>query len=312
MLSARRETVVDRDDALVRDHVARNPAADADGVESLPVDEPVDLDLLRFVRRERRQDGRGSVDRVSSHPRARRVGAHPGGADVDTHGSVAAALDESAGGFAEDGEVAGEQVRPVAGQSPEAVEVGSDLLVVVPDPGHVDDRVGELRGKLQLHRDPALHVDGAPAPEHVALQPSRQIVVHRHGVDVAGNDHPALATQPCAGDHRVAVPDDLEMREAAERLLDRIRQRSLVAGHRLDVAHRPGDLGGGCGQVKAGHAASLMVGSLEVWPNEMRGDTGLRQSLATGRCSTPGFPSLLWAPSRPTATRIWRPPSWRR
>ena len=44
-----REPVVDGDDALVGDHVAGDPAADADGVEALAVDEPLDLDLAGLI-----------------------------------------------------------------------------------------------------------------------------------------------------------------------------------------------------------------------------------------------------------------------
>ena len=56
----------------------------------------------------------------------------------------------------------------MTGEPPESVELGRDLFVVVPHPGHVDDGVAELERELQLHGDPGLHVDG-PTPVEPAV-----------------------------------------------------------------------------------------------------------------------------------------------
>src|SRR5690606_36739639 len=115
-----------------------------------------------------------------------------------------------------------------------------DLLVVVPDPGHVDGWRHQLRSELQLHCDASLHVDGAPTPQVVdpvdGLEARRQVVVQRNGVDVTGNHHALGPSQVRAGDHGVTVADDLQVRASAQTCLDHIRYRRLVAGHRLDVA----------------------------------------------------------------------------
>ena len=53
-----------------------------------------------------------------------------------------------------------------------------------------------------------------------------------------------------AGDDRVAVADDLEMVEAAERRLDVVGEPLLVARHRLDVAELAGEVDGRSAEVE--------------------------------------------------------------
>jgi hypothetical protein len=86
-------TVVDVDHRLVRDDVAGDAARETDGVEPLPIDEAVDLDLARNVRCERVQDGRDLVDRVVTDPAACGVRAESECADLDAQIAVAAPLD---------------------------------------------------------------------------------------------------------------------------------------------------------------------------------------------------------------------------
>ncbi len=92
------------------------------------------------------------------------MGAHAGGADESTQRSVASALNLTVARLAQDGEVAGEQVRPVACEPAEPVEIGVDLLVVVPHPRDVHRGLGQLNGELELHRHTGLHVDRAATP----------------------------------------------------------------------------------------------------------------------------------------------------
>ena len=72
----------------------------------------------------------------------------------------------------------------------EAVVLGRDLLARVEDVGHVDGRFGDGLGQREHHRQPALHVGAAEAPEHVAVDAGVGVAVHRHGVGVAGEEHP--------------------------------------------------------------------------------------------------------------------------
>ena len=143
------------------------------------------------------------------------MGAAAVGRDVDAEGAVASALDLGVGRLGQDREVGGEQLGPVGGEAAQPVECGLDLLVVVPDPGDVDGRLGELRGEREHDRAAALHVDGAAAPEDAVLASTRQVVVDRDGVDVARDHDPLCAAEVGAGDDRVAVADHLEVREPA-------------------------------------------------------------------------------------------------
>ncbi len=84
----------------------------------------------------------------------------------------------------------------------------------------------------------------------VAVEPGRQVARERHGVDVAG-DHDALgATEVGAGDDRVPVALHLEVGQRAQRRLDRVGERALVAAHRLDVDEGLGQLHGVDAQIK--------------------------------------------------------------
>ena len=50
-----------------------------------------------------------------------------------------------------------------------------------------------------------------------------------HGVEVAGQHDPLGVPEVGAGDHGVPVTDDRQVREAGQRLLDRVRDLPLGA-----------------------------------------------------------------------------------
>ena len=139
------------------------------------------------------------------------------------------------------------------GDPAEAVLVRLDLLVVVEDVGHVAVGLGQVGGQPELHGDAALHVGGAAAVDPAALDPARQVAAERHRVDVAGEDDPLGAAQRRARDDGVAVAVDGQVRYVAQRPLDQVGQRRLVAADRLDVAQGDGQVGAGQGQVESGH-----------------------------------------------------------
>ena len=58
-----------------RDHVRSDAALDTDRADDLAEDEPVDLDVVRLLRRERLQPARELVDRVDARPGACRMRA---------------------------------------------------------------------------------------------------------------------------------------------------------------------------------------------------------------------------------------------
>ena len=174
------------------------------------------------------------MDGVAAHPRPRRVRTLPAQGDLHPQRALAPCLQLAAGGFAEDGHVAGEQVGPVADEVGEAVVLGGDLLARVEDVGDVDGGIGDGLGEGEHHRQAALHVGAAEAPQHVAVDAGVGVAVHRHGVGVAGEDHPHRTVEVGPGDEVGADPLDREVRLAAETGLEVIDERSLGVAHRRD------------------------------------------------------------------------------
>ena len=124
------------------------------------------------------------------------------------------------GGLEEHGEVGvGDQLGSLLLDVQQPVVLRVDLLGLVEHERDVAAGLGHLVGDPEHDGDPALHVDGAPAPEHLSPggvdPPGRQ--VHRvggqrHGVDVAGEHHALVAPELGAGHHRVADAGHLEVR----------------------------------------------------------------------------------------------------
>ena len=85
-----------------------------------------------------------------------------------------------------------------------------DLLAVVHHQREVVFRVNDRRGQVKEDRIAGLHVRGAAAVKLVAVKPAGQVVRGRDGVGVAGEQHPRRPAQVRAGQHGVAVADDLE------------------------------------------------------------------------------------------------------
>ena len=177
----------------------------------------------------------------------------PGGADVDAQRALAARLDGGVAGLHQDREVGLQQVRVALGELAQPVVDRVDLLGLVEDEGQVAVRLGHVGGELEHHRVAALHVAGAEAVQDAVLEARGQVVVERHGVEVTGDDHALAAAELGAGDDRVAAPGDGEVREAAQRGLDRVGDLLLVVAHRLDVDELLGQGDDVGGQVEVGH-----------------------------------------------------------
>src|SRR5699024_7765027 len=94
-------------------------------------------------------------------------------------------------------------------------------------------------GDGQLHGHAGLHVARTAAPDDVpAVQDAavrRQIVLDGHRVEVPRDQHALVASQTGAGDQRVAVAHDLQIRaltcgEHPEDAFDRVRDPGFVTG----------------------------------------------------------------------------------
>ena len=82
---------------------------------------------------------------------------------------------------------------------------------------------------------------------------------------MAGDDHPFGVAESRAGDDGIAIPDDLEMIETGKGRDDRVRDESLVARHRLDVAQLPRQLDRGGGQIELGNGLRCDLVSIGDW-----------------------------------------------
>ena len=122
---------------------------------------------------------------------------------------------------------------------PSPLQLGSDLLVVVEDPGDVPLRRIEGGRTGELDRHAALHVTGASPPDLqlVALAPGpvRHVAGDRHRVQVARDHHPVGTAELGPGHHDVAVADHLEMPVRTQCRLDRVGDLLLAPTDRLDV-----------------------------------------------------------------------------
>jgi hypothetical protein len=238
------EPVVHRDDALVGKHVAGDATADEHRVEPLVVLQPVDHRLARLERIEPGQHVRGAVDRVDALPAARGVGTLPRRTHVDPHRALATALDVRSRRLHQDREVRGHQLGVGLAEDVEAVELLLDLLGVVEDERQVAVGLADGRGEPKDDGVASLHVAGAEAVQQAALPPCRQVVVERHRVEVTGDHDPLAAPELGPGHDRVAVSGHREVRQPAQRGLDGVGDRLLVAADRLDVDELLGERDG--------------------------------------------------------------------
>ncbi len=199
------------------------------------VAQPVDFGLPGRVRAQHVEDVARLVDRVTPHPRARGVRPLARGGDLGAQRALASSLDLAGAGLHQDREVAGEQFRAVPAEPQQPVAFGGDLLAVVEDVRNVPDGRGEVRGQPQLHRYSGFHVRGAAAVEAGSLGARGNVAGQRHRVDVPGQDHPFRPPEFGPRHDRVAVAADVQVRQQAQRGLDRVRQRAFFAADRGNV-----------------------------------------------------------------------------
>ena len=184
----------------------------------------------------------------------------PAALTTTADGALAARLDEPAGRLAEDRDVGVQPVGQLALDAAQPVGAGLDLLAVVHHQRDVVRRLGDGGGQMQEHRVAGLHVRGAAAVQLVAVgEPAGQVVGGGHGVGVAGQQHPRRPAEVGAGQHGVAVADDLEARRLlAQRGLDLVGDALLVPRLAGNVHQRRGQCDRIGTQVQA-HSASRLV-----------------------------------------------------
>jgi hypothetical protein len=93
---------------------------------------------------------------------------------------------------------------------------------------------------MQEHRVTGFHIRGAAAVDVIGVAMGRDVVGDRDGVEVPGQQHPGRPAEVGAGQHCVAVADDLVVGLCPKGSLDLVGNPTLVARHAGDV-----DEGGG-------------------------------------------------------------------
>ena len=156
--------------------------------------------------------------------------------------ALAAGFDIAAGRLAQHRDIGVQPVRKLALDAAQPVGGRLDLLAVVEHQRDVVNGFGDGGGQMQEHRVAGLHIRGATAPDMVGVAPRRHVVGDRHGVEVAGQDHPGRAAEIGAGQHRVAVADHLVTGLLAQRTFNLIGDAPLIARHARDVHERSGQV----------------------------------------------------------------------
>jgi hypothetical protein len=239
--SVGREAEVDRHRGRVGDDVARHTAADPDRRQPLPIGAPVDVHAAGLIGRQPVQDRAELVNCVVAEPGSRGVRAGAFGADHHTNRALAAGLDESAGRLAEDRDVGAQPVRHFPLDAAQTVCGGIDFLAVVHHQRDVVSGVVDRCGQMQEHRVAGFHVRRAAAVQLSVGQSAGQIVDGRDGVGVARQQDPRRPAVIRAGQHRVAVADDLEPACLfTQRGLDLVGDALLVSRLAGDVHQRRG------------------------------------------------------------------------
>src|SRR3954451_11475623 len=223
--------------AAVPHYVSLTPSPRAAGAlcDRLGVLAPVDHRPTTFPSVEDRQQASQAVNGVAAHPRPRAVRPDAHERHVEAHRALAARFEHAVGRFAQDGDVAAQQLGPIAGDVPEAVVLAHDLLARVEHVRHVDRGLVDGRRQLELHGQTALHVGRAEAPQRVAVDAGAVIVVHRHRVGVAREHDAHGPAEIRTRDQIVLVPVHREPRRGPQLRLEVVGDRLLVMTERRDV-----------------------------------------------------------------------------
>ena len=254
----RREPVVDVHTALVGNHIGTLAAGNQRGVQALLIGQAIYFDGAVLMCVQTVQNLGRRVDRVLAHPGAGRMRGNAVRDHVESHRAVAAALDAAIGRLADDREIAGDPIRMRLDHLAQAVLLGRDFLMVVKHVRQIVFRIRQRGRQIQHDRVGTLHIGGATTPDHTLmlmtgrhvlanqriarLKPfRREIVDHRHRVEMAGKNHAALAAE-IGGCHQcVAVPAHRQMRLFFQEHLDGVRQRAFVVADGIaahDLPHQ--------------------------------------------------------------------------
>jgi len=254
--SVGREAEVDRDGGRVGNDIAGDSPADADGVESLAVFEPVDLHPSRLVLVQPRQDLAGGVDCVLPHPGAGGVCTDAAGHHLGAQCPLTAGFDPAARRLHQDREVGRQQLGTLTCDPTKSVVNVLDLLALIEHERDVPPGGRGAHGQPQADRNAALHVAAAEAPQLIAYQARREVVVGRDGVEMTGDDHALVAAELGPSNERVAVALNGEVSAAGQGRAHGVANQLLVPALRRDVDEisRQGD--NVTGKVEA-HATTL-------------------------------------------------------
>ena len=100
--------------------------------------------------------------------------------------------------------------------------------------------IGNGGGQVQEHRITGFHIRGAAAVDVISVAMCRDVVGDRDGIEVSGEQHPGRPAEVGAGQHGIAVADDLVVGLCPKRTFHLVSNPTLVTRHAGDV-----DEGGG-------------------------------------------------------------------
>ena len=223
------------------DDVLRDAPFDANRAQHLAVDEPVELDLERLETGERRKTLGERVDRVAARPRPGGVRALAVELDAGLQVPDASGMEDRVRGLEHDGQLGARERAAHEGGGKWA------LLERYLLPGEEDVARGRTgAGELEHHRDASLHVARTEAVHRPVGDPPGNVLLSRHGVDMAGEGY---RSRPVAPDDRLAV---VEQGLSGKKTANELHRDAFPAafGGSVDELERSG------GEIGSGHGRS--------------------------------------------------------
>ena len=149
----------------------------------------------------------GEIDRVHALPRPGGVRALALEDERGVEVAEAAGVDRVVGRLEHDDEVGVEHERSLGEHARQGALVRRQLLTDEEEERHIAAEHGPLRpypaGKLDHHREPALHVARSEPDDPAVLDPARDVALRGDGVEMAGEQHEGFGRALCCKEERL-------------------------------------------------------------------------------------------------------------
>lgn len=160
--------------------------------------------------------------------------------DDRTQRALTTSFDIAAGGLTQNGDITAKPVGQLALDTAQTVGSRLDLFTVIEDQRDVMCGIIDGGGQVQEYRIAGFHIRSAATPDVVGIPARRHVISDRHGIEVAGQDHPGRPPEVSSRQDRVAVADHLVSGLFPQCAFNLIGDAALIARHTRDVDERGG------------------------------------------------------------------------